>query len=151
MRATWLVCALSFGCGGEPPGAADTRRAVEVHLDDFAAYDRWARRLGLADSAFRSEAALAEAAFAPLRQEEDVIAAWLIREGPDARSLRSPDGAPPPPGSGWVTIQTEGLGALDAQRAPIGDERATFIRRSRPTQGDATLHVIVAYRPRSSR
>ena len=148
-RAAWLVCAFAFGCAGAPSDSARVRRAVEAHAEDFARYDRWARRLGLADSAFRSEEALAEAAFAPIRRDRDIAAVWLVREGPDARALRHPEDAPDLPGGGWVTVVTEPLGPLEAQQTSLtvgGEARdAILVRRSRPTQGDATLHVTIAF------
>jgi hypothetical protein len=121
---------------------------VTPHLEKLAGFDRWARRVGLADSAFRSEEALEEAAFAPLRREPGVLAAWLVREGPDARELRYPRAAPPLP-SEWTRVQTAELGPIDVQRATLrlgGDERACLLtRRSAPAPAGATLHVTMAF------
>jgi hypothetical protein len=144
-----LALALLSACSGGPADAADLRGAIDPHLAELAAYDRWARRLALGDSAFRSEEALREAAFAPLRDERSVAAAWVEREGPDGHALRYPDGAPALPPDGWVTVRTEELGELEVQRAAlrIGEETTPclLIRRSAPAPRDATLHVTLAF------
>jgi hypothetical protein len=143
-----LIPLLAIACASErDPGPM--RAAVEPRLEAFAEYDRWARRLGLADSAFRSDEALAEAAFAPLRERSDVAAAWLHREGPDAQTLAYPDGAPAPPESGWVPVRTDALGEVEGQhftlRSGERERRCVLIRRSAPAPGDAVLHVTVAF------
>lgn len=146
-----LGACLLVACSSGPSEARRMRAALEPYLDEVAAYDRWARRLGLADAAFRSEAALREAAFAPLRRERRVAAAWLQRRGPDARTLRHPEDAPALPEDGWVRVVTEDLGELHAQRRRLriaGREREwILIRRSRPAPGGATLHVTLACAP----
>lgn len=143
------ACALlAVACsGGADPGPM--REAIEPRLAAFGEYDRWARRLGLADSAFGSEEALSEAAFAPLRDQSDVLAAWLVREGPDAHTLAHPPGAPSLPADGWVRVTTESMGELEGRHAmlPFGDHtrQCLLIRRSAPAPGDATLHVVMAF------
>lgn len=128
------------------------RAQIEPFLDEFAGYDRWARRLGLADSAFHSRDGLREAAFAPLRRRRRVVAAWLERVGPDATHLRHPDGAPRPPEEGWVRVvlREHELDEVMAQRRPLtfssGVREVTLIRRSRPAPGEAMLRVTVAFR-----
>lgn len=147
------VIALACACSGGPRAdAARLQTEVAPYLTDVAAFDRWARRLSLADSAFRSHEALEEAAFAPLRGDERVAAAWIVREGPDARALAHPSSAPAQPEDGWVRIRSEGLGALDVRRATLRlgrEERACLlVRRSAPAPGGATLHVTMAFAPR---
>lgn len=142
-----LVCA---ACSGGPRSdAARMQALVAPHLDAFAEFDRWARRLSLADAAFRSDEALEEAAFAPLRGDGRVAAAWLVREGVDPRTFAHPRGAPAPPEDGWTRIRADPLGDLDAREAALpirGRERpCLLVRRSRPAPGGATLHVIVAF------
>lgn len=145
------VLTLAVACSSGPTESARMRAAIEPCLGEVRAYDRWARRLGLADAAFSSEEALREAAFAPLRREPRVAAAWLHREGPDARRLRHPESAPDLPTDGWVPVVTEGLGELSAQRRRLAigerDREFTLIRRSRPAPGGATLHVTLACAP----
>lgn len=146
----WLAAlTLWSGCDRGPSDAEVMQREIAPHLDELARYDRWARRLSLAGAAFRSEAALEEAAFAPLRGRPRVVAAWLDRVGPDARSLVYPAGTPELPEDGWVTVQTRDLGELRAQhrtwslgQAPM---QTTLIRRSRPAAGGAVLHVTLAF------
>lgn len=143
------LLALLSACSGGPADAASLRAAIDPHLPQLAEYDRWARRLALGDSAFRSEDALREAAFAPLRDERSVAAAWVEREGPDGHSLRYPDGAPALPPGGWVSVRTDELGELTVQRATlrIGPEtqHCLLVRRSAPAPRDATLHVTLAF------
>jgi hypothetical protein len=152
-RSTWLTCALvlASACDAGPSEARRLQPQIEPFLDDFASFDRWARRFGLADSAFHSREALREAAFSPLYDERRVMGAWLVREGPDATELRYPDGAPSLPEDGWVRVALaeHELAELYAQRRSMtfaGEAReVTLIRRSRPAPGDATLHVVMAF------
>lgn len=144
--------ALLSACGAGPSEeAVAAREMAEPYLEPLATYDRWARRLSIGDVGFRSEAALNEAAFAPLRRERRVVAAWLDRVGPDARSLRYPDDAPPRPDGGWVRFVTEDLGELDGQRAElsVGDRSGEFVllRRTRDAPGSARLEVTLAFAP----
>ncbi len=145
------MCALgawALGCSAGSTDAAALRAAVAPHLDEMAEYDRWARRVSLADSAFRSRAALEEAAFAPLRQSSRVLAAWLTREGPDPHELVHPRDAPRLP-EGWTRVRTDALGELQVQRASLrlgGDARlCLLIRKSGPAPGGAVLHVTLAF------
>ena len=144
-----LLGALLAGCSSGPSPSARMQEEIAPHLEELARFDRWARRLSLADSAFRSEDALEEAAFAPLRRRPRVVAAWLERVGPDARALRHPHDAPALPEDGWVTVRTEALGELVAQRRAmtVGGREApvTLIRRSRDAPGGAVLHVTMAF------
>lgn len=141
------VAACSLACSGSSDAAA-LQEAVAPHLEEMAAYDRWARRVALADSAFRSEAALEEAAFAPLRGRPAVVAAWLRREGPDPHELTHPRSAPELP-EAWTRVQSSELGPLEVQRATLrieGVERpCVVVRRSGPAPGGATLHVTLAF------
>ncbi len=125
------------------------RMAIEPYLEEHARFDRWARRLSLGDGAFRSQAALQEAAFAPLRERGRARAGWLVREGPDAQELRYPEGAPPLPEAGWVRVRTDEHGEVAGRRATLeleGEPRElTLVRRSRPAPGGATLHVTLGF------
>ncbi|MFK7989692.1 MAG: hypothetical protein AB8I08_26980 [Sandaracinaceae bacterium] len=146
--ASLAVVLFATGCDSGPSEAETMQTEIAPYLDEVARYDRWARRLSLAGAAFRSEAALEEAAFAPLRDRSRVRAAWLDRQGPDARSLSYPEHAPVPPTAGWVTVQTRDLGEVEAQHGvlELGEEpvRVTFIRRTRPASGGAVLQVSMA-------
>lgn len=146
-----LALAVACACSGEASEAAELREAVEPHLAELAEYDRWARRVALGDSAFRSEEALEEAAFAPLRGHTTVAAAWLERRGPDAHELAHPASAPPPPADGWIRLRTRELGELEAQRARlrIGQREQVWllVRRSAPAPRNATLLVTLAFAP----
>ncbi len=148
----FAALALTLGaCGGGREGTAELRDAVDPYLDEMAEYDRWARRLSLADAAFSSDEALEEAAFAPLRRKPRIAAAWLVREGADARRLSYPSSAPALPHDGWQRIRTDAMGELDVQRATLriaGRAReCLLVRRSAPAPGEATLHVTLAFAP----
>jgi hypothetical protein len=147
-RSIAIFALVLIACSGDD-SPARFRSEIEPHLDVFGDFDRWARRLSLADSAFRSEEALAEAAFAPLRDDARVLAAWLDREGPDPAHLAHPEGLAPPPSEGWVRVRTEELGELEARRATLekGDRPRSclLIRRSAPAPGSAILHVTLAF------
>lgn len=142
---------VALGCSSGSSDPARLQRDIAPFLDELAAYDRWARRISLADSAFHSDDAQREAAFAPLRSQPRVAAAWLDRVGPDPRALRYPDDAPALPEDGWVRVVTQELGELSAQRRhlTIGDRAREFrlLRRSRDAPGGAVLHVTLAFAP----
>ncbi len=153
-RSTCLAlvsCVLMLACDTAPSQARRVRAEIEPFLDDHARFDRWARRLEIGEAGFRSREALREAAFAPLRDRGRIVAAWLVREGPDATELRYPDGAPPLPDGGWVRVllpehELEEVSARQATLTIGGEEReVTLIRRSRPAPGDAVLHVTLAF------
>jgi len=127
------------------------RRQIEPFLDEFGRYDRWARQMGVADSAFHSREGLREAAFAPLRDRGRVVAAWLERVGPDATELHHPDDAPALPEEGWVRIALpeREIDEVEAQRRSLTfstqAREVTLIRRTQPAPGDATLRVTMAF------
>lgn len=148
----WMAGALTLvalSCTREPSDSARMRPLVEPHLTAFARYDRWARRVETANSAFRSDEALEEAAFAPLRRQRDVAAAWLVREGLEARTLSHPSTAPPLPEDGWVRLLTESLGEIHTQqrRLIVGERETLFIlvRRTRAATDGTALHVAMAF------
>lgn len=146
-----FTCALALACDARPSEARRLRSEIEPYLDEHARYDRWARRVAVGDSAFRSRESLREAAFAPLRDRRRVVAAWLVREGPDATELRYPDGVPARPDDGWVRVRLpeHELEEVRARRATLqiaGESRdVILIERSRPAPGDAVLHVTLAF------
>lgn len=145
-RSVSLALLLALACSGGASRAGELRAAIEPHLGAFAEYDRWARRFALADTAFRSDEAREEAAFAPLRRDRRVAAAWLVREGPGAHALRHPAGAPALPSEGWVKVRTDALGELDVLRTRLdGDAPHLLVRRSAPAPSGATLHVTLAF------
>jgi len=154
VRSTSLAlvsCVLLLACDTAPSEARRVRTEIEPFLDEHARYDRWARRLEIAEAGFRSREALREAAFAPLRDRGRVVVAWLTREGPDATELRYPQSAPGVPEGEWVRVllPEHELEEVTARRATLtiaGEERELLlIRRSRPAPGDAVLHVTLGF------
>ncbi len=146
-----IAALAACACDSAPSEARRLRTDIEPFLDEHARYDAWARRLDLAESAFRSREALVEAAFAPLRDRPRVAAAWLVREGPGATELRYPPDAPTLPADGWVRVllPDHPLEEVHAQRRRLRvgaeDRELVLIRRSRPASDDATLHVTLAF------
>jgi len=146
-----VTCALAMACDARPSEARRVRAEIEPYLDEHARYDRWARRVAIGDSAFRSRESLREAAFAPLRDRGRVVAAWLVREGPGAMELRHPDAVPALPDDDWVRVLVpeHELEEVSARRATLdigGESRdVLLIRRTRPAPGDAVLHVTLAF------
>ena len=144
-------CVLLLACDAHRSEASRLRTDIEPFLDEHARFDRWARRMEIAESAFSSREALQEAAFAPLRDRRRVIAAWLVREGPDATELRYPEGAPPLPEDGWVRVRLpeHALEEVYAQRTSlqIGGEARSLIlmRRTQPAPSRGILHVTLAF------
>lgn len=135
----WLAC--------QDTRAADLSRRIHPHLEAFARYDRWARRLASADHAFRSKRALHEAAFAPLRQKVGVAAAWLERVGPDAGLVAYPSDAGRLPRMGWTKVAAPLLDRLTVQvrRLPRRRTPVLVLRRTASTPDGAELHVAVAF------
>lgn len=145
------LAAGTSGCDTRPSEARRLRLDVAPFLEELSRFDAWARRLDLAESAFRSREALVEAAFAPLREHRRVTAAWLVRVGPGPTELRHPADAPALPSEGWVRVvlPDHPLEEVHAQRARLrlrGQEREVLlVRRSRPASGGATLDVTMAF------
>src|SRR5512139_739500 len=71
------------GCGPEDPDTRALAAAAEVHLEEFARFDAWARRAFTADTEIRDPARFEETLFAPIRSAEGVVAVWARREGVD--------------------------------------------------------------------
>ncbi|MCB9592954.1 MAG: hypothetical protein H6719_09505 [Sandaracinaceae bacterium] len=146
-----VASALLLACDPQPSDARRLRTDIEPFLDEVARFDAWARRMDLAESAFRSREAMAEAAFAPIRDRPRIVAAWLVREGPGAMELRHPADAPTLPEDGWVRVllPDHPLDEVTAQRRElrVGAEarQLVLIRRSRPAPDRATLHVTLAF------
>lgn len=114
---------------------------AEGHAEAFGAFDRWARRIAASDTTFASRATLHEAAFAPLRGSEAVLAAWIERRGPDPQMLAHPPRASLPASLAWRRVRAPGLGEVEVAI----DERREYVRRVSPAPGGATLLVTVAF------
>ncbi|MGE0787982.1 MAG: hypothetical protein AB7S26_20070 [Sandaracinaceae bacterium] len=148
-----LAISSGAGCSGSSDDARELRTAAEPFLEPHGRFDRWAERIALGDSGFRTEASRAETAFAPLTEEPRAVCAWIVREGPDPSELRYPAGAPAAPTEGWTRLSADD-DALSAQARTIeigGTARnVTLVRRTHPVVGGATLHVIVGFAPSDS-
>src|SRR5258706_10900324 len=138
-----LIALLASCTNGVELGNA--RAEAAPHIARFTAFDHWARRLDLADPSFSSDEALAETAFAPLRGERGVAAAWLEREGADPRALSWPDSAPPLPRDGWTRVRLDDVGEMETRHMTLAGHDVLLLRRSRPVSATAILHVTMAF------
>jgi hypothetical protein len=161
----WLACAcLVAACGSHEAGLGELAAAFAPHRESFARFDRWARQLQGSDVSLRSRAALAEATFAPLRGQSDVLAARVTvfdRSGEGApvvsgKPLELPEGCEWPAHE-RVTIRDAQLGAIDvAELGQCGFGRSSpekahlpciiVSKRVASSESGALLEVRVAYR-----
>lgn len=146
-----LVFALSLGCSSKSAPEDNLRELAAEHAPTFDRFDAWARRAALGSDAFASDSALREAAFAPLREEEDVLGAWII-EGPPSPSTVAMHDAPLPSGLVWRRRVLAASPHLEVARASLAPRaRATpvdVVLLSRTVAGEnekATIQVIVAF------
>ncbi len=122
------------------------------YLDRFEAFDSWARRAIAAHPAFRSDDALEETVFAPLRREDDVLASWIARDEAIALFYGESDAAPA--AGAWTGLRTDRLGPIEvtaAKLVPPGGarngrdaERAVVIRRTVTGADGARVTVTLA-------
>lgn len=145
MAIALLFLGLLAGCGGGAEEAARLRRLFAPHRAEFSAFDDWARRTGLAESAFRTADQLHETAFAPLRRNAEPRFAWIEQVGVGARRLSFPRDAPNPPRSGWVRAQVEPLGQLWLIEQRLRGEPWLVAKRILPAPREAELHVMLAF------
>jgi hypothetical protein len=114
MRVVALLGLLlaSLGCDSRAADLARVSEHAAPHLQRFAAFDRWARRVGVDGEMPRAGEALSEAVFAPIRGERWLLAAWVQLEGERARLLALPGGVVPPPLVRWAALRDPSLGPL---------------------------------------
>ena len=161
--ALGLLVALTFtatvmGCEPKREERAPILRGrAEPYFREFERFDAWARRSFDADLALRDPRALAETLFAPIRREREVVAAWVERDGPDARTLglRTEEALS---GDGdWVAIRgVPMLDRLEVMERTVPDKREwrapdvnaiLLSRRVASARGGAPVRVTVAYDP----
>lgn len=109
-----LVC-LIFGCG---KGGQELDRLIEAstpRAEAFAQFEVWAHRAKDAMPSPTGELeGLAEATFAPIRHDEDVLFALVEHRGPRVRTLAFPTDAALPAGVSWQPVRTQAAGELQA-------------------------------------
>jgi hypothetical protein len=139
-----LVLAACSSAPREGLSPDEATRLAAPRLDAFAEFDAWARRVALADPAFRSRASLEETAFSPLRGEDEVRGAWIVRRGTEARVLAmQADAREPPAPSHWVTLR--GATPDGVRVARVAD--AVVLTRTEVGPDGAAVDVTVAYAP----
>lgn len=140
-----LATVACVACARPHADAASRQEQAAPYLEEFAGYDRWARRVAGADATFSNEAALREAIFAPLHRNPGRIrAAHVERLGADPRQLRY-GARRPPPADGWRALSVASLGTVEIR---IGsDNEDVWLRRERATQDAARLRVTARFSP----
>ena len=143
--SVWLLA-----CGSKGPSAAEIAAIAEPRMETFDEFDSWARRASLGDSAFRNDRAFTEAAFSPIRNDRDIVNAWIVREGlsPRTVSLRGAD--EPPLALHWMSLaQTTrphvqaALGSFAGAGGLVRE--AIVVSRSEAIDDGANVRVIVAF------
>jgi hypothetical protein len=144
-----LILALS-ACGERGPTPGEIADAAAPHLEEFEEFDSWARRASLGDPAFRSERAFLEAAFSPIRGNNNVINAWIAREGLSARTVSLRNNAEAPLALRWLPYTSASLhdvkvalGSFAGAGGLVRD--AVVVSRTAGIDDGSTVRVIVAY------
>jgi hypothetical protein len=112
--AFYLFATLASSCGRTEISHAS--RSIAPHLALYGEFDRWARRISATDEEFlqRGPEAFREAVFAPLRQHENVLGAWIelggINSPTQMVSMRAD--AELPKKLTWTSIRDRELGEL---------------------------------------
>lgn len=121
------------------------------HLSTFERFDEWARRAALGSDAFGDEEALREAAFSPLREEDDVLGAWIVLGPPTSRTIAL-ESVDAPNALVWRRSLFSSSRDIEVVRSPVAPRRgapladAIFFARSIPGENEkATIRVIVAF------
>ncbi len=124
---------------------AELRALGAPHFAAFEEFDGWARR-SLTTSITRSDAALEEALFAPVRRDRTIAGIWVERTRVAEMSLglRFEER----PRVALATIRDELMGELQIAQGVIGEDKVVFIARKRES-GPSFVEVVVAFvRPR---
>ncbi len=150
MRGCLLALALtSVACTREQADVASMSSAALPFVDRYERVERWLSRGLDAEPGFRSRASLEEALRAPLRREEELVAAWVDRDGEEVFAY----GDAERPTVQWTRVHDDESGDLWVARATIAKrpanrraapEVARCVLVSRPT-GDRDVAVTAAY------
>jgi hypothetical protein len=148
---TAFVFALLAACSRGRNEGAELRDTAAPHLSTFQRFDEWARRAALGSDAFDGQEALREAAFSPLREEADVLGAWIVLSAPSARTIAL-EGVDVPSTLVWRRRLFASTPDVEVVRSPFSPRRgaplADAIFFARSVQGEnekATIRVIVAF------
>jgi hypothetical protein len=152
-----LWCA-SLACTPESSASQRAAQRVRPYLDEFARFDRWARRAQTSELVLRDRNALSEAMFAPIRQRASVLAAFVeLEEGNRRLRLAQPAKLERPAGLAWIALRDPALAGLrvalpapcPAPLAPKPDasrsRACVLIERRASTPEQAVLTVTVAF------
>lgn len=117
--------------------------AVAAHTDRFDTFDAWARRTVIAEPASPSSAEFAATLFAPLRGDDAVVDAWVVREGTSPRTWRV---RPEEDTTPLVDLRAPRLGAIRAGfgARTVSEARRTIVVIERARDETASTRVVVA-------
>lgn len=142
-----LLAAMVAMCACNDPQKLDVDQAVaavDAHAEEFARFGRWARRVLVSRAAFRGDAALREALFAPLRRKGAAARAWVVLPG-SREVLRLGERDPAtPPDVDWTTVRHPRLGPVRVASWTGGDCARGCVLISRRLPSDA--EIVVAFR-----
>lgn len=154
----WLVLALAVGgCGRRAASVAEAARRAEPHLDAHGKFTDWVVRAHRARAGTGPDEVLAETAFAPVRRDQGVLAAWIVRGRAPGKRVSMPPRLAPPKDLRWVRVRVPRGRALDVavgQPCPLslpkwwrGDiGTCVLLRSEHPMAGAPAVRVVVAYR-----
>ncbi len=138
------VIALSGACSSADGGDRDALlAAILPHVERFEAFDAWARRTVLAEPAAPASASFAATLFAPLRGDDAVVDAWVVREGTSPRRWTMRAGVFDAP---LTDVRAPRLGsiraALGVAQAPTASREVIVIERT--NEETASTKIVVA-------
>jgi hypothetical protein len=137
-RACAALLAIGAACGTDH-GADGALRALAPHAEHFAAFERWTERALDGEASFGSRAALEEALFSQVRDDDAVLAVRLDRDGSAPLGFRAAGALPD---DGYVAIRDARLGAVEIARTRVADRDAIVVRRAGPE--GRTLRIAYA-------
>ena len=162
-----VACALALtllapvaGCDDATGRLAFASERARPYLAPFESFDRWARRANQTEVVVRDRESLTETAFAPIRSDRGVLAAWIDYEPQRRPNLALPDSVEMPD-MPWTEVRDARLGALRVaapDRCPIAVPKwwrgpvaggCVLISRQRADAIDGRVTVTVAFLPAS--
>ncbi len=135
---------------------SDAITTAQPFASKFAAYETWALRATSVSQPSASNAALTEALFAPIRNDQAVLAAWITLPRNDADELSFPPRVLKPSPEAWTQVRDPALGWIRVtrhQHCPLtlpkgwrsGTERCVMLTRDPEHQPPHTLTITLAF------
>lgn len=111
-------------CGDDRLAPGEAARLVEPHRQRFAEFDRWARR-AIGAEVELSRGALEETIFAPIRDDDAIVGAWVATPDGDREPLSLAGDEKPPSGTTWIDLRDPELGPVRVAVAKVTDARGS--------------------------